>query len=154
MDVVPLSNLAKLFAHLVGNGTLSLSILKGFDFDKLEAKPLLFLRLFFTELFTHFDNEAIVTAFKRITSLQLPPSGRATEKQQQQATELQVLTLSLFLCFPLTTHYLKGLQEKIQLLFKLKGFSSIREGKEDIKDKMKLARSVLTSFGSSLSAFI
>ena len=71
METRRIMNLAHLLADLVANFVVSLSLLKVVEFSDMRAmtpKVILHFRIFFKVLLTKYDNEVVLSAFKRIAS--------------------------------------------------------------------------------------
>ncbi len=68
VPVRTISNLAHFLAFLVGNFSLSLSVLKAVEFsEQMEPRVTLFFTIFFKYLLTKFDEDKVLSMLKRIT---------------------------------------------------------------------------------------
>ena len=71
METRRIMNLAHLLADLVGNFVVSLSVLKVIEFSDMRTmtpKVILHFRIFFKIFLTKYDDEVVLSAFKRIAS--------------------------------------------------------------------------------------
>jgi hypothetical protein len=66
LPLLEIANLARLYAQLIGQFSLSLSVLKALNFELLEAKQHIFVRAFFAELLSKFGEDVVFQVFQRV----------------------------------------------------------------------------------------
>ena len=64
-----ISNFAQIYSHLIGNGAMSLSVLKNVEFGEMNKSILQFLKELFTELLNKYDQEQIQEIFLKIAKI-------------------------------------------------------------------------------------